>query len=171
MAMSKPTREEDAAREKFVLDAWKQLWPKGPESHLAKPVSAKKVNLMLIEAMGGRMRSDKIYRLRDRAIDELRNEGHEVPDPPRKNRAEGPPSYAGAPLFAIDRPAVVKKGMITHAGRNPDDGIDHPLPHIIKGLKNPDEVSKVITELRGIGVTNLTVQFAGDSYIIVDIAR
>lgn len=181
--MSRMRPEDVLERETFVLDTWKALWPKDAAAVLGKEHTAKHVNSLVHAKYGEFMRSDRIYRLRDRAIDELRTGGLHVPDPPRKFHADGTPLSTGYNGGAVPASRPAKLPKVRHrylqpqplmsAGRQMGESATAEFPMMITGLV-PGEVggiSKVFNWLRSRGAINLTVEHAGDTYAVINVGK
>jgi len=177
--MPKMTRDEIQERKRFVLETWKKLWPKNLHAKARDLPTAARVNGLLKAKFNEHMRSDKLYGLRDQAIEELRAAGHQVPEPPRKTKKEkevplvaagrgmapAPPRKAAvrrsAPVVAVTRPAAKPSG----------GGVN--LPVIVRDLsaEGAMAIGRALDELRNAGATNLAIEHAADTYVVINTAR
>ncbi len=172
--MPKLTRQQTDERNRFVLETWKQMWPRtrgvGPESY----VPAAEVNRLLREKFGENMRSFMMYALRDQAIAELKAEGLDVPEPARKKKAGEGDEPRPAP--------VPRERKVFEAGRSPVVGWSQPevraqqqvtgLPHMVRDVTGDgaDLLDRVFAELRNAGVANLAVEARGAGYVVINSA-
>lgn len=180
--MAKMRKEDAQEREDFVLDTWKRIWPRG-ETPLGSEHTAKHVNDLVKARYNEFMRSDKIYRLRDRAIDELRMAGNQVPDPPRKFTLDGSPisnGYKRRIPAPPKQPRQNKRRLIADrfaqafsAARQMNEAAVPGLPVMITGLGLGEVggVTKVLDRLRSIGAANLAVELAGDTYVVINVGK
>jgi hypothetical protein len=168
--MPRLTRQEIVEREAFVKDRWKALWPRGPDAPTKNLPTAAKINELLHKRFQEQMRSDKVYRLRDVAIKELREEGHEVPNPMRKPRKGGTPSPAQAPVVHAGRKG---KAPVAQPPKATPVAVRATLPHILSGLRpgEPQIIARVLAELGNIGVINVRVEHQGDDYVVINAAH
>lgn len=157
--MPKLTRDEIQEREKFVIDLWKKLW-KGLKP--GQNIPAERVTEQIVARYHEKMRSDKLYHLRTRAIEEMRAAGHNVIDPPRKIRKP-----VGAPITQAARGAPARRVM--QVGEQVST-----LPQIIKGLSKltpAQAVERVLRTLYQENLVNVAVEHSGEDYVVVNAIR
>jgi hypothetical protein len=160
--MPKLTRTEIEERQRFVVETWKKLL-KGLQE--GENVPAAKVNAMIFDRYQENMRSDKVYKLRDVAIQELREKGVPVPEPQRKHRK--PPEAGSAPAPPTT-PVPSFRGQ-------PPKRVDvvAGLPQIISGLATMEPAAAaqhVLRRLHESGHINVTVEHATRDYVVVNVA-